>query len=176
MCVRIGFGLSLAFVGIAHYRDAATYAEFVGRGLGPIEQVGMVWGYILPALMIVGGVLLATGFGQKVGAYAAGIALASIPAGLMLKSAITGIPVDQTMPNAVTALVWIIVLLLCVKKGSCGMGCNCAGGVCTPGCNCPGCEPTPVVKSVSSMPAVSVKAPVKKAPARKKSARKSVKR
>lgn len=183
--VRIGFGLALAFAGFTHYQDA-TYAESVGRGLGVLEPLGMVWGYILPGLMIVGGLLLAFGIYMRIAAYLASIALISIPVGLMLKSAISGIPLDDTMPPAMNAFVWILVLMIAVKGGCHGSSC------CGPnGCACcdpakdgapmamPGKTAAPMrnmpVKSVPAAPIVTMKAPVpaKKAPAKKSSSKKS---
>lgn len=175
--VRIGFGLALAFVGFAHYQDA-TYAESVGRGLGVLEPLGMVWGYILPGLMIIGGLLLAFGIYLKLASYLASIALVSIPAGLMLKSAISGVSLDDTMPPAMNALVWILVLMVAVKT-------HCSSDCCGPdGCSCCGdkapvmpSKPAPApVKSAPVAPMATVKAPVtaaKKSAPKKSSAKKS---
>lgn len=173
--VRIGFGLALAFAGLAHYQDP-TYAESVGRGLGVLEPLGMVWGYVLPGLMIIGGLLLAFGIYMHIAAYLSSIALASIPAGLMLKSAISGISLNDTMPPAMNALVWILVLMVAVK-GGCGTGCGTGCGCGMDGCACPpNAVPPKVVAPVKSMPVApvaSVKAPaVKKAPAKKPVAKK----
>lgn len=174
--VRIGFGLALAFTGFTHYQDA-TYAESVGRGLGVLEPLGMVWGYVLPGLMIVGGLLLAFGIYMHVAAYLASIALISIPAGLMLKSAISGIPLDDTMPPAMNAFVWVLVLMVAVKT-RCGSVC-CGPACCNDSIAHNDVKPqaaTPV-KSVPVAPMATVKtpaAPAKKAPARKRApARKS---
>lgn len=184
--VRIGFGLALAFAGFAHYQDA-SYAESVGRGLGVLEPLGMIWGYILPGLMIIGGLLLAFGIYRHIAAYAAAIALASIPAGLMLKSAITGIPLDDTMPPAMNALIWILVLMIAVK-GSCGTGCcgsacatECAcgpNGECGQKCDCGDeAKPMPMTKSAPkatmksapvAMPSATKASPAKKVAPKKK--------
>lgn len=122
--VRIGFGLSLALVGIAHYQDAATFAEAVGRGLGPLESLGMVWGYVLPGLMVVGGVLMALGVYASVGTMLAGTALLSIPAGLMLKSVLSGLSLNDTMPPAMNAVIWIL-LYIAAARGFHGTHCHC---------------------------------------------------
>jgi hypothetical protein len=149
MVVRIGFGLALTFAGIAHYQDP-TYAEAVGRGLGVLEPLGMIWGYILPGLMILGGLLLAFGIYMHIGAWAAGLALASIPAGLMLKSAVGGVSMNDTMPLAMNAFIWIAIFLMVTKKG-CGTGCCCG----MDNCNC-GDEPPAKVSSAKSVPVVPV--------------------
>lgn len=171
MFVRVGFGLALAFTGFAHYQDP-QYAESVGRGLGMLESLGMIWGYILPGLMILGGLLLAFGIYMEIAAYASALALASIPAGLILKSAITGISLEETMPPAMNALVWIIVLMLVVKKGcgSCTTGCACGPScMCGPECGC--CTPDAKPMAMKSSPVVSVKAPAKKVPVKKVSSK-----
>lgn len=154
--VRVGFGLSLALVGVAHYQDAAVFAEAVGRGLGPLESLGMMWGYVLPGLFIVGGVLLALGLYSSVGALLAGLGLVSIPAGLMLKSVLSGLSLNDTMPPAMNALVWLLVYLAAVR--ACHGRHDC-------------CEPAkpPLALAKSSAPAkVTVSAPAKKMPIVKK--------
>jgi hypothetical protein len=162
---RIGIGLGLAFVGFAHYQDA-SFAEMTSRGLGVLEPIGMIWGYILPGLMILGGLLLAFGIFMEVAAYANGIALASIIAGSLLKSAIEGIAVADTMPLAINAIIWLIALSFVSKK-------SCHGGACAAGCNCgpmdmPAVKPMPM-KSAPVMP-VATKAPTMSKPAIKKPA------
>ncbi len=178
MFARIGFGLSLAFVGFAHYQDP-LFAEQVSRGLGVLEPIGLVWGYVLPAAMILGGLLLAFGVFLETAAYASAIALASIPAGTLLKSAISGISLGDTMPAATNALIWIIVLLMVLKKSSCGTGCavGCACGMAN--CNCgdkpmpmPMSRPmptkSPVAKSAPVVPVATKKPMPKKKPVAKR--------
>jgi hypothetical protein len=167
---RIGVGLGLAFVGFAHYQDA-QFAEVTGLNLGVLEDIGMVWGYILPGLLILGGLLLAFGMFLEVAAYALGMALASIIAGSLLKSAIGGLAVADTMPLAINALIWLIALQFVMKKpchGACATGCNSMAG-----CNCgPDAmmdKPTPVMKSAPVMP-MATKAPSMSKPAIKKPA------
>ncbi len=169
---RIGFGIALALVGIAHYMDAATFAEAVGRGLGVLEQAGMVWGYLLPGLMIVGGVLIALGIFPAVGALVAGVALVSIPAGLMLKSVLSGISLNDTMPPAMNAIVWLLFYVAAVR-GFGGHHCHCEahGSVSKPAAF-PATRPMPPVKAPvapAPKPMVIAKAPAKKVvPAKKK--------
>lgn len=168
LVVRIGFGIALALVGVAHYLDAATFAEAVGRGLGTLEPVGMAWGYLLPGLMIVGGVLIALGFLPAVGAFVAGVALVSIPAGLMLKSVLSGLSLNDTMPPAMNAIVWILFYVAALRGfgGHCNCEMHAHGSV-------PAVAPRPVapVKApvVAPKPTIIAKAPVKKVvPAKKK--------
>ena len=113
--VRISFGLALLFTGIAHYRDAANYAvNNVGANLQYpwLIQLGTWWGYVLPFLMIIGGVLFVIAKLPKIAVWTAGLALASIPAGLMLKSAVSGMSLGETMPGAMNAYVWILVFVM----------------------------------------------------------------
>lgn len=158
--VRIGFGIALALVGVAHYMDAATFAEAVGRGLGALEQAGMVWGYLLPGLMIVGGVLIALGFFPAVGTFVAGVALLSIPAGLMLKSVLSGLSLNDTMPPAMNAIVWILFYVAAVR----GFGHQC--------CDVPASKPVPSAPAKAPVaapkPMIIAKAPVKKVAPKKK--------
>lgn len=150
--VRVGFGVALALVGIAHYLDAATFAEAVGRGLGSLEAVGMIWGYLLPGFMIVGGVLIALGFFPAVGTFVAGVALLSIPAGLMLKSVLSGLSLNDTMPPAMNAIVWILFYVAAIR----GFNNHCSGAC---ACDAP--------KSAASKPMAPVAAPKPAAPVMK---------
>ncbi len=149
--VRVGFGIALALVGVAHYQDAATFAEAVGRGLGSFEAIGMIWGYLLPGLMIVGGVLMALGVYAQVGTLLAGVALLSIPAGLMLKSVLSGLSLNDTMPPAMNAIVWVLLYIAAARGFH--------------GANCHHCEQHSSGKPVVA-PVRPVVAPVKPAPAK----------
>lgn len=160
LLVRIAFGLSLVFLGISHYQDP-QFAEAVGRGLGVLEVPGMAWGYILPALYIVGGVLLTLGLFMNVAAWTAGIALVSVPAGLLLKS-VFGINLNDTMPLALNGWLWVIVFMYAVKGARYG-DCCCADD----SCDCDDHGKPVVSKSAPAKPAVT-KAPAKKAAAKKK--------
>lgn len=193
--VRIGFGLSLLFTGIANYRDPSGFADSVGQGLGYpwLESLGTMWGYVLPLLFIVGGLSLIFNILTRWGVWAAGLGLVSIPAGLMLKSAASGISLGDTMPPAMNAFIWILVFMYAVKgtKKHChgmGGGCGCAGGACDcsgKGGACPMCgmnpcmcgmskkASTPVKSSMPTAPSATVKAMPKKAPAKKAPAKKT---
>jgi len=162
LVVRIGFGVALALVGIAHYLDAATFAEAVGRGLGTLEPIGMAWGYLLPGLMIVGGVLIALGFFPAVGTFIAGLALVSIPAGLMLKSVLSGLSLNDTMPPAMNAIVWILFYVAAVRGFSCQSACEMPSSKPVP---------TPVMRAPvapASKSMMIAKAPLKKIVPKKK--------
>ena len=155
--LRASLGLSLLFVGIAHYRDLPGFLGLVTAGFPEaLGSIAMIWGYLYPALLIVGGILLLSGFWMTVAVWCVGLALGSVPAGMLLKSALGTVDLSQTMPAAVNAWVWLIVLFLVVKMSrNCGWNmfkshddCHeCATGVCS-GCgkeNCV-CPPMPAKK------------------------------
>jgi len=122
--VRVSFGLSLLCVGLIHYMTFTAFKGMVSEDLAALSMLGTLWAYILPALMIVGGALFVIGMFMDVAAWAAGLALASIPAGMLLKSVLSGVSIATTMPAAVNAFIWLLVYLVVVKScASC-----CAGG------------------------------------------------
>jgi uncharacterized membrane protein YphA (DoxX/SURF4 family) len=121
--VRVSFGLSLLFVGLVHYMNFTAFKGMVSEDLAALTLFGTLWAYILPALMIVGGALLVIGMFLDVAAWTAGIALASIPAGMLLKSVLSGVSLATTMPSANDALLWLLIFFFVVKSSSC-----CGGG------------------------------------------------
>ena len=124
LVVRVSFGLSLLFVGLVHYMNFAAFKGMVSEDLGALSLFGTLWAYILPALMIIGGALLVIGMFLDIAAWTAGLALASIPAGMLLKSVLSGVSMANTMPAAINAFIWLIVYLIVVKSSA---GC-CSGG------------------------------------------------
>ena len=122
LCLRVSFGLSLLFVGLAHYLTISAFRGMVSDGLGAVSLLGSLWAYIMPALMIIGGALLVADKRRDIEAWATGLALGSIPAGMLLKSVIGGLSLADTMPAAINAFVWILVYGLVVKMSCCGSG------------------------------------------------------
>lgn len=177
--MRISLGLSLVFIGFTHY-SSSDFVMQAGSGLGALEPIGIAWGYILPGLMILGGALLTFQIFPMVAAYASGIALASIPAGLLLKSAMGTLPLESAMPAALNALIWFIVLFLSMQR------CCCARPVMSaPSIVPPKPRPTPPAPSVPSSPMlvatksaapapVVTKSVLKKAPVKKVAPKKEV--
>lgn len=163
--VRAGLGLALAFVGFAHYRDP-LFAVQASQDLGMLAPLGVVWGYVLPGLMIFGGVLLAFGIYLHIAAYATALALISIPFGLALKSAIGGIPLEETMSATTNAFLWIVVFLMTLKGGCCALPSMAMEKPMAKPVVKPASKPAPV-KSVQAAPAAILKTPPKKAPAKK---------
>jgi hypothetical protein len=127
LCLRVSFGLSLLFVGIAHYMNLSMFTGMVRDGLGALSVFGTLWAYVLPALMIVGGALFVVNRYREIGTWAAGVALGSIPAGMLLKSVVSGASLADTMPAAINAFVWLIVFGLVVKMSCCCSGSSGAG-------------------------------------------------
>lgn len=110
--IRTSFGLCLLFVGLTHYMTIPSFVTMVSADLGPLTPLGMAWAYILPGLLISGGVLYALGMYIETATWLTGIGLASIPAGLLLKPIMAGLPLSEAMPPAVNAFVWVIVYVL----------------------------------------------------------------
>lgn len=126
MALRYSLGLSLLFIGIIHYMDLANFTGMVTVGLGALEPLGVVWAYVLPALQIVAGALLVLGMMKEVAAWAGGIALGSIPAGLLLKPILSGGEISpiEVMPLVADTFIWLFVLYFVIKSMCC-CGSNC---------------------------------------------------
>ena len=130
LSVRVGFGLSLALFGLAHYLNMSGPGGFIEMTAanfdGPIAGLAKLWAYILPLLQIVGGVLLAANYQAKLGSLCAGVALASIAVGTALKVAIGSFDDMSQMMGAVSAInntmLWRLVYLVVCKC------CMCCGG------------------------------------------------
>lgn len=125
---RLSLGASLVFVGLVHYMTFESFSGMVSEDLAALSFLGTLWAYILPALMIVGGALLALGMFTEIALWASSIALGSIPAGMLLKSVISGLPLSETMQPAINALIWLIALIVITKVSD---AC-CENGCCTP--------------------------------------------
>ncbi len=115
MLLRIAVGLCLVLIGIAEYRDFAPFVANATDGLGPLQIVGTIWAYILPALLIFGGGMLAVGRYTFIAAWVGGIALGSIPVGLILKTVMTGLPLPEMLEEAYPSIVWLIAFYLAVN-------------------------------------------------------------
>lgn len=130
LTLRLSLGLSLIIIGLNHYMNFDPFRVMVESGLGPITFLGTVWAFVVPALEIVGGALLAIRRYGYVAAWTAGAALGSIPVGLLLKTLFTGEALDVYMPTANDTFIWILVFYFAAKTMSCCCGPNCN---CTPG-------------------------------------------
>lgn len=122
--LRIAFGLSLAFVGLAHLLQYQAFSLMVSDGLGPVGMLGTVWSYVLPVLMVVGGGLMVSGRFSVIASWCCGVALGSIPVGMLLKPLMSGIGLEEAMPAATQAFIWLLVYVMVIK-----MSC-CSGGTC----------------------------------------------
>lgn len=119
LLMRVAFGASLALIGLNHYMTLDAFAGMTSSGLGPLTGLGTLWAYVLPALEIVGGVLLAANYRTDIGAWAAGVALASIVVGLLLKP-VFGTPIDSVMPYVNNTFIWLLAYLFVAKSLCCG--------------------------------------------------------
>ncbi len=130
LIVRVSFGLSLLLVGISHYMTFDMFMGMTTDGLGALTVLGTLWSYVLPALMIVGGALFTIGMFTEVAAWTAGIALGSIPVGMLLKPVLGAVPLPDMMPAAINAFIWLLVYVFVVKFSCCCCGCGSAQGTC----------------------------------------------
>ncbi len=119
LSLRVSFGLSLLLIGISHYMNLVMFTEMASDGLGALAILGTIWSYLLPALQIVGGALFAVGMYYEIAALTSGIALASIPVGMLLKPVLSGIALPDVMPMANNAFIWLIVYAFVVKFCCC---------------------------------------------------------
>jgi hypothetical protein len=116
LILRVSVGITMVLIGISAYRDFAPFVANVTDGLGFVAAFGTVWAYLLPALLIFGGIFLAIGRYGYISVLTAGVALASVPIGLMLKNTITGLPLPDMMAAAYPSMVWIIAFYLAVNR------------------------------------------------------------
>lgn len=124
LLVRIAFGVSLALIGLNHYMTLDAFTGMVAGGLGPLSGLGTLWAYILPALMIVGGVLIVAKYRIDIGVWAAGIALASIVIGLLLKPVVGGVDITEVMPWVHNTFIWILAYFFVAKSCLCCGSCK----------------------------------------------------
>jgi len=118
--LRISFGLSLLLVGLNHYMTMEAFKGMATEGLGVLEPLGAIWALILPALMILGGALFVIGMYTEIAAWAAGLALASVPIGLLLKPIMSGVPLPGVLDQVIDSFIWLIVLVLVLNMGCFG--------------------------------------------------------
>ncbi|HLC75941.1 MAG TPA: hypothetical protein VJB82_02370 [Candidatus Peribacterales bacterium] len=142
LLLRISFGVSLALVGVAHYMSISVFASMVSQDLGFLTGLGTLWGYVLPALQIVGGVLIVANYRVDIGVWAAGVALASIAIGMLLKPILGGVDLSQVMSYTNDAFLWLLLYFFVVKCCLCG-SCKEGGAACcsgqSGGHSCAGC-------------------------------------
>ncbi len=116
----MSFGLSLLLVGVAHYQTIGNFSNMVAQGLGPLEPLGSIWAYVLPALMIVGGALYTVNRKTCIAGLASGVALGSIPVGMLLKAVLDeNVALGDMMGPAINAFIWLLVYAFVVKSTCC---------------------------------------------------------
>ena len=113
--LKIAFGLSLILMGVANYMTMDGYKAMVSSDLAQLEPLGQLWAYILPGLLIIGGVCMIIKKYPEIGAWATTIALGSIPVGLLLKAVLGGVSTAELMPMINAAFIWIIAYVM-VRK------------------------------------------------------------
>jgi hypothetical protein len=119
LLLRVAFGGAIALVGLSHYIELTEFSSMVSAGLGPFTPLGNLWAYILPALMIIGGVLMVMDKRHDIAAWCAGGALASIAVGMLIKPVLGDATLGDVMPAVNNAFIWLIVYVLTVKWSMC---------------------------------------------------------
>jgi len=115
LVLRITMGLTMVLIGISAYRDFAPFVANVTDGLSILSAFGTVWAYLLPALLIFGGGMLTIGRYSYIAALSGGLALGSVPVGLMLKNIMSGAPLPDMMAAAYPTIVWLIAFYLALN-------------------------------------------------------------
>jgi hypothetical protein len=105
----------MVMIGASAYRDFAPFVANVTDGLGWASSFGYVWAFILPALLIFGGGMLAIGRYSYVAALTGGIAFGSVPLGLILKNIVTGVPLPDMMAASYPTIVWMMAFYLALN-------------------------------------------------------------
>ena len=121
--LRFSFGLSLLFVGLKHLMTIDGFSVFVAQDLGALAPLGQIWAYVYCVLLIAGGVLFVLGMYKDAAAWAAGLALGSIPVGMLLKPILGGVDLSAVMPAVHNTWIWVLVYFFVVK-------CSCCEGEC----------------------------------------------
>ena len=115
LVLRVPLGIAMVMIGASAYRDFAPFVANVTDGLGWASTFGYVWAFLLPALLIFGGGMLAVGRYSYVAALTGGVALGSVPMGLILKNIITGVPLPDMMSASYPTIVWMIAFYLALN-------------------------------------------------------------
>jgi hypothetical protein len=115
--LRAALGVTMVMIGVSAYRDLAPFIANVTDGLGMASNVGYVWAFILPALLIFGGGMLAIGRYSYVAAWSGGLALASVPIGVVLKTIMTGLPLPDMLTVSYPSIVWLVAFTFACAMG-----------------------------------------------------------
>ncbi len=120
---RVAFGLILVAFGVSHYKDVAGFSAYSSGALAPVPALASVAGilaYIVPALMIVGGVLFAV---KQLGCVSKTCILASLSGiiGWASLAVLVGDPstAGSTFMPMIQNASLLLVLYWVVKKMSC---------------------------------------------------------
>ena len=106
--LRLSVGLSMVFAGISAYRDFTPFQINVTDGLAGLVLFGLLWAYVMPLLLIVGGGLLIYGRFPLLTAWIGGIALGCIPVGFLLKTVMSALPLPMMLTSAYPFVVWLL--------------------------------------------------------------------
>lgn len=113
---RAPLGLSMVLIGVSAYRDFAPFVANVTDSIGFLSPLAYAWAFVLPALLIFGGALLTIGRYSWLTAILGGLALGSVPVGLILKNIFTGVPLPDMMAASYPIIVWLIAFYFAVRS------------------------------------------------------------
>jgi uncharacterized membrane protein YphA (DoxX/SURF4 family) len=123
--LRIGFGVLLAAYGVSHYQNFAGFQSVATQPLASVGWLAAIAGllaYVVPALQIVGGVLVAT----KQLCSVAKICVLAVFGGILgwvgLSIVVSGM--NEGTNLAIQNATFFLLLYMLVKKFSC---CGCGG-------------------------------------------------
>ncbi len=123
---RIGFGLVLVGYGVNHYRFFGDFSDMAVGSVGSLGPVAGLLAYIVPALMIVGGVLFAVKLLPTIAKFCVLGSLGGIMGwggvAVMLGGGTAG---PDMMPFIVNAAV-LLLAYYAIKKMHCCCGSACA--------------------------------------------------
>ena len=122
MVVSVTFGVILAMFGFAHYMDIEMFKQMTMFGFvegGVMASLAGLWAYILPFLMIVGGLLIAVGYRYDIALWVSGVALASIAIGMTSKAIIGTMELKDAAPHVQAIFIWLLMYAFVAKSERC---------------------------------------------------------
>lgn len=114
--IRVSFGFTILLVGMAWYIQFDSFSIQVVDGLGPLSFFGAIWAYLLPGLMIFGGALFVSGILKDIAVWVTGVAIGSIPPGMVLKTVLSDISLDDNLPWAFNMCLWLMMFYIAAKS------------------------------------------------------------
>ncbi len=140
---RIAFGMVLAGYGVNHYRDLDNFIKMASGAFPTVPLLASIAGllaYIVPALMIVGGVLFATRQLCCIAKMCIVAALTGIIGWAGLAVLVGSGTAGMTMKDPIQFAAVLFIFFVFAKKMSCKSACSskgaCSSGSCGTGGSC----------------------------------------